>query len=103
MSRIAKSVRPAASSFGASVDSPGCVDRQVDPGVAVEALALRRVDARVDRVGGEIEHERRAFRRARFRAAPAAAGDAGEQKDGRQQRDNSSHLAREPNPLSKYE
>ena len=81
MSRIAKSVRPAASSFGASVDSPGCVDRQVDAGVAVEALALRRVDARVGGVRGEIEHQRRADRRARFSAAPAAAGGAGERAE----------------------
>ena len=39
MSRIAKSVRPAASSFGASVDSPGDLDVEVDPGVPVEASA----------------------------------------------------------------
>ena len=50
-------------------------DRQVDAGVAVEALGLRRVDPGVDRVGGEIEHQGRASRRARFRTAPAAAGE----------------------------
>ena len=92
MSRIAKSVRPAASSFGASVDSPGDLDVEVDPGVFVEAFGLRRVDAGVDRVGSEIEHDGRAFRHARFRTAPAAAGDAGEQQGGRQQRDSPSHL-----------
>ena len=69
------------------------VDRQVDPGVLVEALAPGRVDPRVDRVGDEIEHDCRAFRHARFRAVPAAAGDAGEQKSGRQQRDSKSHVA----------
>ena len=73
-------------------------DRQVDAGVAVEALLAGRVDARVDRVGGEIEHERRAFRRARFSAASAAAGGAGGEQSGRQQRDNSSHLAGNPSP-----
>ena len=67
------------------------VDRQVDSVVVVEALALRRVDAGVDRVGREIEHQRRALRRARFSAAPAAAGDAGDQESGRQQRDSPSH------------
>ncbi len=92
MSRIAKSARPAASSFGASVDSPGWWIVEVDSGVAVEALGLGRVDPRVDGVGGEIEHQARAFRRARFRAAPAAAGGAGEQQGGRQQRDSPSHL-----------
>ncbi len=92
MSRMAKSVRPAASSFGASVDSPGWWIVRSMPGVAVEAFGLRRVDPRVDRVGGEVEHQARAFRRARFRAVPAAAGDSGEQEDGRQQRDSPSHL-----------
>ena len=99
MSRIAKSVRPAASSFGASVDSPGWRTWQVDPGVVVEALSLRGVDPGVDGVGREIEHEARAVRRARFSAAPAAGG-AGEQEDGRQQRDSPSHFAGKPSRSS---
>ena len=53
----------------------GLLDVQVDAGVAVEALGLRRIDPGVHRVGGEIEHKGRAFRHARFRTAPAAAGD----------------------------
>ena len=92
MSRIAKSVRPAASSFGASVDSPGAPDREVDPGPFVEALGLRGVDPGVDRIGREVEHQGRAFRPARFSTAPAAAGGAGEQQGGRQQRSDTSHL-----------
>ena len=99
MSRIAKSVRPAASSFGASVDSPGWRICEVDAGVVVEALALRRVDPGVDGVGREIEHERRAFRRARFRAAPPQPASAGEHEDGRQQRDSPSHFAGKPSPF----
>ena len=75
-------------------------DVEVDPGVSVEALGRGRVDAGVDRVRGEIEHQRRAFRRARFSAVPAAAGGAGEQQGGRQQRGNSSHLARNAIRLS---
>ena len=59
MSRIAKSARPAASSFGASVDSPGWrIVRSIL--VAVVALALGRVDAGMDRVRREVEHQRRA-------------------------------------------
>ena len=100
MSRIANSTRPAASSFGASLVSPGWRTVEVDAGVAVEALLAGGVDAGVDRVGGEIEHERRAFRHARFRTALAATGDAGQQQDGRQQRDSPSHLARKPISLS---
>ncbi len=69
------------------------VDCEVDAGPLVEALRLRCVDAAVDGVGREIEHEARAFRHARFRAVLSAAGDAGEQEDGRQQRDSPSHLA----------
>ena len=71
----------------------GLVDLQVDSRVGVEALAPRGVDPGVDRVGREIEDQARASRRARFSAAPAAAGDAGEQQSGRQQRDSPSHLA----------
>jgi len=56
----------------------------------------------VDGVGGEIEHEPRAFRRARFRAILAAAGAAGKREDSRQQRDSSSHLALKPNSLTFY-
>ncbi len=101
MSRIANSARPAASSFGASVDSPGCWIRSADPGVLVEIFSLRGEDPAVDGVGSEIEHDGRAFRHARFRAIPTAAGGAGDQEDGRQQRDSTSHFAPEPNSLSK--
>jgi hypothetical protein len=93
MSRIANSARPAASSFGVGRFA-GRPHLEVDAGVAIEALCLGGVDAAVDRVGAEIEHERRAFRRARFCTVPAAAGETGEREDGRQQRDSPSHAAR---------
>ena len=55
---------------------PRHVDAEIDPCVAVETLRERRVDAGVGGVGGEIEHQRRAGRRARFSAAGAAAANA---------------------------
>jgi hypothetical protein len=57
----------------------------------------------VDRVGDEIEHERRAFRHARFRAAPPAAGDADERESGRQQRDSPSHAIAKLNSFTECE
>jgi hypothetical protein len=72
---------------------PRLLDPQVDAGVLVETLGGGDVDAAVDRVRGEIEHNARAFRHARFRAIPATAGHAGECEDGRQQRDSPSHSA----------
>ena len=93
MSRIAKSVRPGGEQLRRVGRFARGLDVEVDPGVFVEAFGLRRVDAGVDGVGREIEHDGRAFRHARFRTAPAAAGDAGEQQGGRQQRDSPSHLA----------
>ena len=77
----------------------GLAHLEVDAGVVVEAVALRRVDTGVDGVGREIEHERRAIRRARFRAGPAA-GPSGEHEDGRQQRDSQSHFAGKPSRFS---
>ncbi len=59
MSRIAKSARPEASSFGASVDADGSRTVSAIPGVLVVALGERAVDARVHGVRLEVEHERR--------------------------------------------
>ena len=59
MSRIAKSVLPAASSFGASVERGRLADGEGDPVVVVVALVERAVDPRVHRVRLKVEHERR--------------------------------------------
>ena len=87
MSRIAKSARPASSSFGASVDARRLPDLEVDPLVLVEAACEPRIDPGVDGVRREVEHEGRLPRRARFSAVtspqPAMAASA---EDGRQQR-----------------
>ena len=98
MSRIAKSARPGLQQLRRVGGFARLVDGQVDAGVAVVALLLRRVDARMGGVRGEIEHQRRANGRARFSAATAAAGAAGCEQSGRQQRGNSSHRAGNPSP-----
>ena len=59
MSMTAKSVRPAARSFGASVESPGGWIVEVETLLGEPAALLRRVQPGVHRVRGEVEHERR--------------------------------------------
>ena len=84
-----------ASSFGASVDADGSRTSSVDARVVVVAVGERRVDAGVDGVGLEVEHEGRLVRGARFstvvRRRPPMA-ERGE--DGRQRRGDPSHRRR---------
>ena len=55
-------------------------------------LASRVTTRRVHGVGLEVEHQRRAFWRVRFSAAPAAAGRQGQRRQGgRQRRDDPCH------------
>ena len=62
MSRIAKSARPVVSSFTLSVEADGRLT-EVDALRAVVVARQRGVDPGVDRVGLEVEHERRGLRR----------------------------------------
>ena len=64
---------------------------QVDPRVAIVAALEGRIDAGVHGVRLEVEDEGRFPGSARFSAIPAAAGDAGRDEDGRQQRDDPFH------------
>ena len=68
------------------------LDGEVDPCVLEVAVRLRGVDAGVHRIRLEVEDKGRAFRRARFSAAPSAARDCGpDEESGRQQRGDPSH------------
>ena len=60
---------PGGSSLSASVDCAGLADRQPDALGLVVAALLRHVDAGVDRVGGEVEQQRR------VEARPVLPGD----------------------------
>jgi hypothetical protein len=66
-------------------------DRQVEPLVLEVALRVSGVEARVHRIRLEVEHQGRAFRRARFSAAPAAGRQGRAEEGGRQQRGDPSH------------
>ena len=59
MSRIAKSTRPVSSSLIESVDGGRRDHVEADAGGAVVVARERGVDPGVDRVGREVEHQRR--------------------------------------------
>ena len=90
MSRIANWALPASSSFGASVDADGCWTLRSMPAVVVEALLPGGVDARVDGVGLEVEHEGRSSqeRPVQHRRRRHQRGD---REGGRQQRSDPLH------------
>ena len=86
MSRIAKSARPASQQLRRVGRRGGLAHVQRDALVGERAVGLRLVDAGVDGVRLEVEHEGRLLRGARFRTVVAAGREAGDGYDGRQQR-----------------
>ena len=59
MSRIAKFARPLVSSLIESVLAEGATTWRLTPSPVSKVRATARVDPGVDRVRGEVEHERR--------------------------------------------
>ena len=79
-------------------------DLEVDARVLEVAAGAGGVERGVDGVGLEVEHQGRAFRRARFSAATVAAGGHGraQRQGGRQQRGDPSHIGGERSGLRRH-